>query len=213
MSINLKDSSVIKCLSYNAYSSIAGFGDKFADSVATGVAKIARKYGMDSDKNGGRNDKRIENVLSYSEEKADMREVYAGWSGFKICESPSRPEYRFIFFQEPVGNHSVNLRLICVEKGNDRNFVIGIIFNGVNPDELRLNKLVDLINEHHYSEIIIAFKQCIEGEMTALYIKNILSDMNIKVSRIASGIPIGADMEYVDSLTLEKAFDNRQIIS
>ena len=86
-------------------------------------------------------------------------------------------------------------------------------YNGVNPDNLRLDKLINLINENNYSEIIIAFKQCIEGEMTALYIKNILSDMNIKVSRIASGIPIGADMEYVDSLTLEKAFDNRQIIS
>jgi len=135
MSINLKDTNVIKCLSYNAYSSIAGFGDKFADSVATGVAKKARKYGMDSDKYGRRNDKWTENVLTYSKEKADMREVYAGWSGFKICESPSCPEYRFIFFQEPVGNHSVNLRLICVEKGNDRNFVIGIIFDGVNPDE------------------------------------------------------------------------------
>ena len=135
MSIYLKDTNVIKCLSYNAYSSIAGFGDKFADSVATGVAKKARKYGMDSDKYGRRNDKWTENILSYSEEKADMREVYAGWSGFKICESPSCPEYRFVFFQEQVGEHSVNLRLICVEKGNDRSFVIGIIFNGVNPEE------------------------------------------------------------------------------
>ena len=62
-------------------------------------------------------------------------------------------------------------------------------------------------------EVIIAFKQCIEGEMTALYINNILGDMKIKVTRIASGIPMGADMEYVDSLTLEKAFDNRQTIS
>ena len=49
--------------------------------------------------------------------------------------------------------------------------------------------------------------------MTALYIKNILNGMGVKVSRIASGIPIGADMEYIDSLTLEKAFDNRQILS
>ena len=49
--------------------------------------------------------------------------------------------------------------------------------------------------------------------MTALYINNILKDMGIKVTRIASGIPMGADMEYIDSLTLEKAFDNRKIIS
>lgn len=85
--------------------------------------------------------------------------------------------------------------------------------NGVNPDELRLDRLLDLINSNHYTEVIIAFKQCIEGEMTALYIKSILTDLNVKISRIASGIPIGADMEYIDSLTLAKAFDNRQIIS
>ncbi len=86
-------------------------------------------------------------------------------------------------------------------------------FNGINPDELKLNLLIDRINNNKYKEIIIAFKQCIEGEMTALYIKNILSDMDIKVTRIASGIPMGADMEYIDSLTLEKAFDNRKIIT
>ena len=86
-------------------------------------------------------------------------------------------------------------------------------FNGINPDELKLNTLIKRIKDEKYTEIIIAFKQCIEGEMTALYIKNILGDLDIKVTRIASGIPMGADMEYVDSLTLEKAFDNRTPIS
>ncbi len=86
-------------------------------------------------------------------------------------------------------------------------------FNGINPEELRLDKLIERIEKNKFKEVIIAVKQCIEGEMTALYIKNILSDMNIKVSRIASGIPMGADMEYIDSLTLEKAFDNRKTIS
>ncbi len=86
-------------------------------------------------------------------------------------------------------------------------------FNGINPDELRLDLLIDRITKNKYKEIIIAVKQCIEGEMTALYIKNILGDMDIKVTRIASGIPMGADMEYIDSLTLEKAFDNRKIIT
>ena len=86
-------------------------------------------------------------------------------------------------------------------------------FNGLNPDELRLDKLIERIQKASFKEVVIAVKQCIEGEMTALYIKNILADMNIKVTRIASGIPIGADMEYIDSLTLEKAFDNRTIIS
>lgn len=86
-------------------------------------------------------------------------------------------------------------------------------FNGIDPRELELDKLIQRIQNGNFKEIIIAFKQCIEGEMTALYIKNILGDMNIKITRIASGIPMGADMEYIDSLTLEKAFDNRKTIS
>lgn len=86
-------------------------------------------------------------------------------------------------------------------------------FNGINPDDLRLDKLLERLQNSTYKEVIVAVKQCIEGEMTALYIKNILSDMKIKVTRIASGIPMGADMEYIDSLTLEKAFDNRTVIS
>ncbi len=86
-------------------------------------------------------------------------------------------------------------------------------FNGINPEELRLDKLIERLQNGNFKEVIIAVKQCIEGEMTALYIKSILSDMNIKVTRIASGIPMGADMEYIDSLTLEKAFDNRTTIS
>lgn len=85
--------------------------------------------------------------------------------------------------------------------------------NGVNPDELKLNTLIKRIENEQFKEIIIAFKQCIEGEMTALYINNILSDMNVKITRIASGIPMGADMEYIDSLTLERAFDNRKPVS
>ena len=85
--------------------------------------------------------------------------------------------------------------------------------NGVNPDELKLNTLINRIEKEKFKEVIIAFKQCIEGEMTALYINNILSGMDVKVTRIASGIPMGADMEYIDSLTLERAFDNRKPVS
>ena len=86
-------------------------------------------------------------------------------------------------------------------------------FNNIDLNEIEIHKLIDRIQNSNFKEVIIAVKQCIEGEMTALYIKQILNDMNIKVTRIASGIPMGADMEYIDSLTLEKAFDNRQIIS
>ncbi len=86
-------------------------------------------------------------------------------------------------------------------------------FDGVSPEKLNLHKLIERIEENEFKEIIIAVKPSIEGEMTALYINNILSGMNLSITRLASGIPMGADMDYVDTLTLERAFDNRKSIS
>ena len=85
--------------------------------------------------------------------------------------------------------------------------------DGINPEDIRLDKLIKRIEESQIKEVIIAVKPCLEGEMTALYINNVLSGMNVVVSRLASGIPMGADMEYIDPITLEKAFDNRKKIS
>ena len=85
-------------------------------------------------------------------------------------------------------------------------------FDGISPEKLNLHKLIERIDENKYKEIIIAVKPCIEGEMTALYINNILSGRDLNVTRLASGIPMGADMDYVDALTLERAFDNRKNI-
>ena len=84
--------------------------------------------------------------------------------------------------------------------------------DGVNPGDIGLNKLIERISKDKFKEIILAFKPSIEGETTALYIKKILSDMDVVVSRLASGLPIGADMEYVDKLTLERALIDRKEI-
>ena len=85
--------------------------------------------------------------------------------------------------------------------------------DGVNPEDIGLDKLIDRVTKENFKEIILAFKPTIEGETTALYIKKILSDMDIVVTKLASGLPIGADMEYVDSLTLERALLDRKEIA
>ena len=84
--------------------------------------------------------------------------------------------------------------------------------DGINPEDIGLSGLLDRIHDGKFKEIIFAFKPSIEGETTALYIKKILDDLNIKITRLASGVPIGADMEYVDSLTLERALNDRKEI-
>jgi recombination protein RecR len=85
--------------------------------------------------------------------------------------------------------------------------------DGIDPDDIGIDKLINRIKKDNYEEIIIAVKPSIEGETTALYIKKILEGMNIKVSRIASGVPIGTDIEYIDSMTLERALLDRKIIN
>lgn len=82
--------------------------------------------------------------------------------------------------------------------------------DGVNPEDIELEKLVDRVKKKSYREIILAFKPSIEGETTSLYIKRILGDMNLSITKIASGIPIGADMEYIDAMTLERALMDRK---
>ena len=79
----------------------------------------------------------------------------------------------------------------------------------VTPDDIGLDKLINRIKKGNFKEIVLAVKPSVEGETTSLYIKRILEDMNIKISKIASGIPMGADIEYLDVLTLERALKDR----
>ncbi|MDD3453263.1 MAG: recombination mediator RecR [Bacilli bacterium] len=85
--------------------------------------------------------------------------------------------------------------------------------DGKNPEDIKLNLLFERINNENISEIILALKPGIEGETTSLYIKKMLENKQLKISKIAHGIPIGIDMEYIDSLTLELALEDRTNIS
>ena len=85
--------------------------------------------------------------------------------------------------------------------------------DGINPEDINLEQLIKRIDEDKIKEIIIAVKPSIEGETTALYIVKLLEKKDVVVSKIANGIPIGADMEYIDALTLEMALEDRKKIS
>lgn len=85
--------------------------------------------------------------------------------------------------------------------------------DGINPEDIKLNELLSRIQEEKIEEVIIAVKPSIEGETTALYISKILKGLPVKVTRIAHGVPLGVDMEYIDFLTLELALENRQDVS
>ena len=84
--------------------------------------------------------------------------------------------------------------------------------DGIHPEDLKINELKERIKNDNVEEIILALKPSIEGETTMQYLKKILSDFNVKISKIATGVPLGMDMEYIDTLTLELALEERKDI-
>ncbi len=85
--------------------------------------------------------------------------------------------------------------------------------DGVNPEDIHIDSLLDRIKKENIKEVILALKPSIEGETTSLYISKKLEKENVIITKIAHGIPLGADMEYIDSLTLGMALEDRKPIS
>lgn len=127
------------------------------------------------------------------------------------------------------GDESREQKLICVVEDTKNVFQFekigsyrglyhvldGLIspLDNINPEDLNIKSLVDRIEKENIKEVIIAVKPSIEGETTSLYISKILENKNVVVSKIAYGVPIGADMDYVDALTLELALEERKNIN
>ena len=125
-------------------------------------------------------------------------------------------------------NTSRNNKLICVveEPKNIIQFEKSGFFNGVyhvldglisplddvNPEDLNIENLIKRVNDENIEEVILALKPSIEGEATSLYITKLLENSNVKITKIAHGVPIGADIDYIDALTLEMAFEERKMI-
>ena len=85
--------------------------------------------------------------------------------------------------------------------------------DGINPEDLNLATLPKRIKEENIKEIILAIKPSVEGETTALYIKKMLEDTDVVITKIAYGIPLGADIDYIDPMTLSIAMECRMKIS
>jgi recombination protein RecR len=84
--------------------------------------------------------------------------------------------------------------------------------DGVGPEQLHIAELVKRIDEDNVTEIILATNASVEGESTALYIQQQIGDRDVKVTRLARGLPIGVDLEYADQITLGRALEGRQAL-
>lgn len=126
-----------------------------------------------------------------------------------ICTDPLRnknqicvvEDYKSVFMFEKTGKF-----------GGVYHVLGGLIspIDGINPDDLNIHKLIERCKENKDMEVIIALRPTIEGDTTTLYLKKILSDANIKITRLSYGIPMGAEIDYLDVLTLERALYDRK---
>ena len=82
--------------------------------------------------------------------------------------------------------------------------------NGITPDKLKIKELLARIGEGEIDEVIVATNPTVEGEATAMYIARLLKPLDIKVTRLAYGVPMGSDLEYADEVTLFRAIEGRR---
>lgn len=129
-----------------------------------------------------------------------------------ICSDTSRDDKTIFVVEKPKD-------IVLFEKmGNYKGkyHVLGGLISpldGVNPEDINIDNLVKRVKENGVTEVIVVLKPSIEGETTMQYIKRVLSKYDVRVSKIPIGIPIGTEIEYIDSMTLEMAFEDRKDIS
>ena len=125
-----------------------------------------------------------------------------------ICANPKRNK-DVICVVEDVRD------IVQIEKTHEYNGVYHVLngvispMNGVGPNDIKLKELMTRIGTGEVNELILATNPNVEGEATAMYISKLVKPFDIKTTRIAHGIPIGGDLEYVDEVTLAKALENR----
>ena len=125
-----------------------------------------------------------------------------------VCSDPSRDGRLVCVVEQPQDVQTIE----AVREYNGLFHVLGGVIaplEGIGPDQLRLSELVARVRTGGVTEVILATNPTIEGDTTALYIQKILKAMDVSVTRLASGLPVGGDLEYADRLTLARSFRGR----
>jgi recombination protein RecR len=126
-----------------------------------------------------------------------------------FCANPSRDHRLVCVVEEP---QNVNV----IEKTGGFRGVYHVLLGalsplqGVGPDDLKIKGLLSRIGDDQVEEIILANSPTVEGEATAIYLARLLKPLGVRVTRIATGIPVGSDLEYADELTMGKAMEGRR---
>ena len=126
-----------------------------------------------------------------------------------VCSSPKRDSKTIMVVENPRD-------MAAYEKTKEYNGVYHVLHGaispmaGISPSDIKLKELLERIQKDTPNEIILATNPNVEGEATAMYISKLIKPLGIKVTRIANGVPVGGDLEYVDQVTLTRALEGRR---
>jgi len=128
-----------------------------------------------------------------------------------LCSDPARDPSFLCVVEQPAD-------MVAIEKSGAFHGMYHILsgalspMNGIGPENIRIRELMTRIQKDQVKEIVLATSTNVEGEATASYIAQLLEKYRLKVTRIASGVPMGGDLKYVDQVTLKKAMDTRHVL-
>ena len=158
--------------------------------------------------------KRLATVLLEVKDKVRFCEIcgnVAESDRCRICLDARRDETVICVVEEPKD-------IVAVERTREfrgRYHVLGGAISpidGIGPDDLRIRELMVRLADGSITEVIIATDPNLEGEATATYLSRMLKPMGLRVTRLASGLPVGGDLEYADEVTLGRAFEGRRAV-
>ena len=187
----------------NSFKKLPGIGDKSAERMALSVLDLSEKEVEDfsSSMIDSRNNLHPCNVCGHITDK----EVC------DICNDETRnknvicilEDYKSVFAFEKAGNFNGVYHVL--------NGLISPI-DDINPEDINISSLVDRVKNLDKPELIIALKSTIEGETTTLYLQKIFEGKDVEISRLSYGIPMGAEIDYLDDITLDRALSDRKKI-
>jgi len=184
---------------------LPGIGEKNAERLSFAVLKF-------SDENSEKFSTAITNVKTKIKKCEKCNNLTEEADLCSICTDDTRDESTICVVENTKD-------LILFEKSNaykgKYHVLEGLIspLEGINPEDIKINQLINRIKDENIKEVILALNMSMEGETTSLYITKLLEGTDVSVTKIAAGIPVGADMEYLDALTIQRALEGRNKVS
>ena len=157
---------------------------------------------------------RLAEVLTEIREKVRFCEIcgnVAEQATCNICRDPRRSPATICVVEEAKD-------VVAIERTREFRGLYHVLggaispIDGIGPDDLRIKSLVQRLADSTVTEVIIATDPNLEGEATATYLTRLLVQPNLRVTRLASGLPVGGDLEYADEVTLGRAFEGRRLV-